>query len=350
MCDHERVRAKDEITPGQQRRPTIYDVARLAGVSKSLVSLVLQNSPRVSHERRAAVHQAIDELHYRPSRAAAALAGSRTRTIGVLLDDYRNLWFVDLLSGIELELAPLGYRVAVESITSNAHVDPSPLDGFESLRVCGIMVATEPTEAMRVSRDTPVVVVGHRDLALPGSDVVANDDQLGARLATKHLLGLGHTEIGHLSGDGGSARFRYEGFESTMRQAGLQPRTLVGDDRGTGELQGYQAARRLLAERPTTTAIFAANDTMALGAAAAARDAGRRIPEDVSLIGYDNSPLASSQLLRLTTMDPNSSQVGGVAARSLLARMQDPDRESEEILVDPQLVTRSSTAPPAPRS
>lgn len=350
MCDHEAVRARDEITSDQQRRPTIYDVARLAGVSRSLVSLVLQNSPRVSPERRAAVQQAIDELQYRPSRAAAALAGSRTRTIGVLLDDYRNLWFVDLLSGIELELAPLGYRVAVESITSNAQVDPSPLDGFESLRVSGIVVATEPTEAMTVRRGTPVVVVGHRDLTLPAADVVANDDRLGARLATEHLLGLGHTEIGHLSGSGGSARYRYEGFAAAMARAGLEPRTGVGDDHGIGEIDGYQATRRLLAEQPATTAIFAVTDTMALGAAAAARDAGRHIPEDLSLIGYDNSPLASSQLLRLTTIDPKSRQVGAVAAKSLLARMQDPDRESEESLVEPQLVTRSSTAPPAPRT
>jgi DNA-binding LacI/PurR family transcriptional regulator len=350
MCEHEAVQARNETPSDQQRRPTIYDVARLAGVSKSLVSLVLQNSPRVSPERRAAVQQAIDELSYRPSRAAAALAGSRTRTIGVLLDDYRNLWFVDLLSGIELELAPLGYRVAVESITSNAHVDPSPLDGFESLRVSGIVVATEPTESMRVNRDTPVVVAGHRDLTLPGSDVVANDDRSGARLATEHLLGLGHTEIGLLSGGGGSARIRAEGFEAAIRGAGLSPLVLEGRDRGTGEIDGYQAAQQLLLDRPGTTAIFAANDTMALGAAAAARDAGRRIPEDLSLIGYDNSPLASSQLLRLTTIDPNSRQVGAVAAKSLLARMQDPDRESEESLVDPQLVTRSSTAPPAPRT
>lgn len=327
------------------RRPTIYDVATRAGVSKSLVSLVLQGSAQVSAERRAAVQRAIAELQYRPSRAAAALAGTRIRTVGVLLDDYRNLWFVELLEGIQEELAPLGFRIAVESTTSNAHVDPGPLDGFVSLRVDGIVIATEPTEAMAATMGIPIVVAGTRDLQLPGADVAANDDRLGGRLATEHLLSLGHRQIGHLSGGGGSARLRAEGFRAAQQEAGLTP-VIVGHDNATTEADGYHTAHQLLAEHPETTALFAANDVMALGAAAAARDLGRRIPEDLSLVGYDNSALASSQLLRLSTVDARSRLVGQEAARALISRIDDSQVATRVRLVQPELVIRSSTASP----
>ena len=328
------------------RRPTIYDVAAAAGVSKSLVSLVLQGSPRVSPARRAAVEQAIAELRYRPSRAAATLAGSRTRTIGVLIEDYRNLWFVELLTGLQLELAPLGYRVAVEELSLNASVDASPVDGLLALRVEGIVIATEPTEEMASVTNIPVVVAGSRELVLPGADVVANDDHLGGRLATEHLLELGHRRIGHVTGAGRAARLRTEAYTETLRAADLPIRIFGGHDFGTTEIDGYQLADRLLQDHPDTTAIFAANDVMALGAAAAAQERGRRVPQDLSLIGYDNSPLAHAQLLRLTTVDDRSRQVGIAAARHLLSRLDESTAEPTVTLIAPELVVRSSTARP----
>ena len=182
------------------RPPTIYDVARSAGVSKSLVSLVLRGSPSVSEARRTAVLEAVERLGYRPSQAAAALAGATTRTIGVVIDDWRNLWFVELLRGLQEGLAPHGLRIAVADHTLNAHVEAHPLDGFLSMRVDGLVIATEPTGAMRVPEGLPVVVAGHREGVVPGAEVVANDDRLGARLATEHLIGLRHASICYLGG------------------------------------------------------------------------------------------------------------------------------------------------------
>ncbi len=331
----------------EARRPTIYDVAEAAGVSKSLVSLVLQGSPRVSPARRAAVQAAIERLQYRPSQAAAVLAGHRTRTIGMLLDDYRNLWFVDFLDGIQQDLAPSHYRVAVENFSVNAHLDPNPLDGFLSLRVDGIVIAMEPTQAMTVDIGIPVVVAGARDVVVPGADVVANDDRLGGRLAVQHLVELGHAQIGHLTGAGGSARLRTEGYLEAVRAAGATPSVARAD--GTAELDGYRAAELLLDRHPETSAIFAANDTMAFGAAAALAQRGLRIPQDVSVIGYDNSPLASSQLLQFTTIDGQNHRVGTEAARALLSRIEDPARPTRTTLVDPTLVLRGSTAPAGAR-
>ncbi|MBT2522127.1 LacI family DNA-binding transcriptional regulator [Arthrobacter sp. ISL-28] len=328
------------------RRPNIYDVASEAGVSKSLVSLVLRGAHGVSPARRAAVEEAIKRLNYRPNRAAATLAGNRSRTIGVVLDDYRNLWFVGLLAGLHEQLAPLGFRVAVADPLFNAHLDRTPVDGLMSLRVDGIVIATEPSEEMFAALDVPAVVAGNRDIRVPGADIVTNDDMVGGRLATEHLIGMGHRDIGHVTGGGGAARLRAAAYEASMLENGLRPHITRGQG-FTMESDGYQAALKLLDQNPSLTAIFAANDTMALGAAGAARDRGLRIPEDLSLIGYDNSPLASANLLRLTTVDGRNGEVGAKAAQALLDRMKDPHVPVRTMLVEPELVVRASTAAPA---
>lgn len=328
-----------------RRQPTIYDVAEAAGVSKSLVSLVLRGSPRVSEARRKAVIEAVERLGYRPSQAASTLAGAATRTIGVLIDDYRNLWFVELLRGLQEGLAPHGFRIAVADHTLNAHVEASPLEGFHSMRVDGLVLATEPTGAMRVPEALPVVVAGSRQAVVPGADVVANDDRLGARLATEHLLGLGHRRIGHLTGGGGAARLRREGFEDAMRAAGRVPRTVAGGG-ATTEEDGYVAAARLLGEVPGTTAIFAANDTMAMGALAVARERGLRVPQDLSVAGYDDSPIASAHLLELTTVDSRNARIGVLAAERLMARIGGSAGTASTTLLTPELALRRSTAPP----
>lgn len=325
------------------RRPNIYDVASEAGVSKSLVSLVLRGAQGVSPARRAAVEEAIERLNYRPNRAAATLAGNTSRTIGVVLDDYRNLWFVGLLAGLHQQLAPLGFRVAVADPLFNAHLDRTPVDGLMSLRVDGIVIATEPSDEMSAALDVPAVVAGNRDVRVPGADIVTNDDMVGGLLATEHLIGMGHRDIGHVTGGGGAARLRAEAYEASMLENGLRPHITRGQG-FTMESDGYQAALRLLDQNPSITAIFAANDTMALGAAGAARDRGLRIPEDLSLIGYDNSPLASANLLRLTTIDGRNGEVGAKAAQALLGRMKDPDVPVRTMLVEPELVIRASTA------
>lgn len=329
-----------------RRRPTIYDVAQAAGVSKSLVSLVLRGSPSVSETRRAAVLEAMARLDYRPSQAAAALAGARTQTIGVVLDDFRNLWFVGLLRGLQEGLSAHGFRIAVSDRTLNAHVEASPLDGFLAMRVDGLVIATEPTPAMHVPEGLPVVVAGSRQGVVPGADVVANDDRLGGRLATEHLLELGHRRIGHLTGDGGAARLRAEGFREVLAASGLSAPEVRGEG-GTTEEDGYRAALRLLDEAPGTTAVFASNDTMAMGALAAAHDRGLRVPGDLSLIGYDDSPMAASHLLRLTTVDGRNAEVGAAAAERLVERVTAGDESAAHTaLLPPRLVPRRSCAGP----
>lgn len=328
------------------RSPTIVDVAARAGVSKSLVSMVLRDDPGVSPARRAAVLAAADELGYRPNRAAAILAGTRTRTVGVVVDDFRNPWFVPMLEGVRTALAPHGLRLTLADTRANAHLGTSPLDDLLALRVDGVVLAAEGSADTAVPTGTPVVVAGERATVPSGLDVVASDEAAGGRLATEHLLSLGHRHIVHVTGSGGPAAARRAAAVERMVAAGSAP--LVYGSGATAESTGYEGTRRALVEHPETTAVFAANDVMAMGAIAAVRDAGLHVPEDVSVIGNDETPLASSPLVRLTTVDPHNDEVGRLAAERLVDLIGAPRGQGtpERTLVAPTLVVRSTTAPP----
>jgi DNA-binding LacI/PurR family transcriptional regulator len=328
------------------RRPTIYDVAKQAGVSPSLVSLVLQNPARVSDKRREAVQTAISELGYRPSRAATTLASSRTKSIGLVIDDYRNLWFVDLLRGMESALADHGYQVLLADSRPGENRVKEAADGLLAMHVDGLVIAAEPSASMLAAAEVPTVVAGWRDGVPSGADLITNDDDGGGGMAAGHLLELGHTRIAHLSGSGGAAAHRRAGFQGRIQAAGVELR-IVGEAGGTSEEDGYTSACWLLDHHPETTAIFAANDTMALGAFAAIKSRGLSVPEDISVIGYDNSPLAKSRYLDVTSVDNRSDLVGVDIARILLARIQDPAIGPQRKLIEPVLVIRSTTAGPA---
>jgi len=330
--------------PPAATRPTIYDVAQRAGVSKSLVSLVLQNAPQVSQKRREAVLTAISELGYRPSSAASSLAGNRTRSIGVAIDDFENLWFVDLLRGIRQVLDESDLNVSVADRHQNARPERNPIDAFLSMQVEGIVLAMETSGLPTDFGSVPVVVAGARDVVPPGADFVANDDAEGARLATRHLIELGHRTIGHLTGAGGIAALRCASYEATMTAAGL---TAAVTGAGlTTEEDGYVATCELLDNHPDTTGIFAANDVMLLGALAALQERHLSVPHDVSVVGYDNSPLAASHYLALTTVDDRSVDVGIHAAQAILARRDEPERLPSRVLLAPRLVQRASSAAP----
>jgi DNA-binding LacI/PurR family transcriptional regulator len=324
------------------QRPTIYDVAERAGVSKSLVSLVLQGSPGVSAARRAAVVTAIKDLGYRPNRAATELASHRTKSVEVVIDDYRNLSFVGLLAGISSELAGHGYHLAVTDTRLNAHLTRERQASILSTNLDGLIIAGEPDDDLLDVWTGPTVVAGWRGTIPAGADLVANDDEMGGRIAADHLMKLGHRTIGHLTGGSGPAVHRRTGFVNRLTSAGLTPH-VTGIDRGTAEEDGYFAAGELLDRNPQITGIFAANDTMALGAFAAIRQRGLTVPADVSVIGYDNSPLAQSRYLAITSIDDRSDVVGAAAGRALLDRMDDPTSKPRQTLVQPTLVIRTTT-------
>lgn len=323
-------------------RVTIYDVARRAGVSKSLVSLVLRNSLRVSDDKRAAVLRAIDELGYQPNRLAAGLAGTRTKSIGVVIDDFRNLWFVELLEGLKEGLADTGYSLSVADLPLNAHLRLDAVSAFQSLRVDGLIVAAEPAGLLDRLGTTPHVIVGGRET--DGSSItVANDDVTGGRIMTEHLLELGHRDICFITGTGEAARRRAAGYSQAMASAGLA--ATVTDAGGTTEHHGHAAAEAVLQQHPLPTAIIGANDTMAIGVLGALRSHGLAAPHDVSVVGYDNSPPASYDVVSLTTVDDRGHDVGREAATALLGAIAGTTEPATEILVPPALVVRQSSGP-----
>lgn len=323
-------------------RPTIYDVANRAGVSKSLVSLVLRGSANVSPARRDAVLTAIRELGYRPSQAATVLASRRTQAIQVVIDDYRNLWFVDLLDGLREAFKGHGYRVSVIDRTGEDAGAASALP--LAAGIDGLVMACDPGEGLLTGWHGPTVVAGWREGNLVGADQVANDDEWGSRLAVQHLVELGHRGIGHLSGGGGAAGHRRKAFTETVAAAGVTGFVSEGGG-GTTEEDGYQAARHLLRLQPDLTAVYAANDSMAVGALAAFKERGLAVPADISLVGYDDSPLAKSRFIDLTSVDDKSSAVGEAAGRALLARIDEPNRPVDHVLIEPTLVARGSSGP-----
>lgn len=324
------------------KQPTIYEVAARAGVSKSLVSLVLRGSQGVSEGRRRAVLDAIEELGYRPNTAASNLAGTRTRTVGMVIDDFANLWFVDLLRGMREVLEPEGYQVLVGDQQMTVVPGHDAIDAFVSMRVEGLVLALDPPKTMDDRHGVPSVVAGER-LNVPAHvDKVADDDLQGGALATRHLLELGHSRIVHVSGTGGAAAARRLAYESEMSGEGLEP-LVIGEGGGTTEEAAAASMAGLLATRRDFTAVFAANDTMALGCLGALKEVGLSVPADVSLIGYDNSPLAQSTYLDLTTVDSRSLDVGRETARVLLARMTGSETEPQTVLLEPALVVRATT-------
>ena len=330
------------------RPPTIRDVADRAGVSKSLVSLVLRGSDRVRAEKREAVLRAVRELGYRPNAAARSLSEQRTRTVGVLLHDLRNPWYVDLLDGLNSLLHAGGLHMLLADARLGRRVGQDPAGPFLDLGADGLVVVgtlPDPAALGAVAARIPVVVAGAREPVPPGVDVVAGDDEQGARLVTEHLLGLGHRRIAHIAGYGAVGELRRRSFEAAMRAHGPSAEGVVEFSDMTEE-GGHRAAVRLLSRPDRPTAVFAVNDIACLGVLSAADDLGLRVPRDLSVVGYDNTSTSRLRHLWLTTVDNAAHEVGRRAARCLLDRFEGRGGEGRAQLAAPTLEVRGTTAPP----
>ncbi|MFI9611602.1 LacI family DNA-binding transcriptional regulator [Streptomyces sp. NPDC052023] len=329
-----------------RRPPTIRDVAEHAGVSKSLVSLVLRGSDQVRPEKREAVLRAVRELGYRPNAAARTLSERRSRTVGVLLNDLRNPWFVDLLDGLNSLLHTAGLHMLLADARLSRRTGHDLTGPFLDLGTDGLVVVgtlPDPAALGTVAARIPVVVAGAREPVPPGVDVVAGDDEQGTRLVTEHLIGLGHRRIAHLAGYGAVGVLRRRSFEAAMRAHGLAGYAVVEPCDQTEE-GGHRAAVRLLARPDRPTAVLAVNDIAAVGALSAAEDLGLSVPGDLSVTGYDNTSISRLRHLWLTTVDHAGHEVGRRAARCLLDRLEAPGGEGRLQLAVPTLEIRGTTA------
>jgi DNA-binding LacI/PurR family transcriptional regulator len=340
------------VSRGRRGKPTITDVARRAGVSKSLVSLVMRGARHVSPKRRAAVQQAAAALGYRPNAMARGLVQRRTGMLGVLLSDLHNPFFADVVEGIHEQAARSGYRVLIA--TGNrvpAHEDEA-IDALLQLRVDGLILAgvlVESRLVVEAGREVPVVLVG-RTARAASVDSVTNDDWAGAVAVVRHCASLGHRAIAHVdAGQGAGATARRRGYEDAMRQLRLAKYIQVADGTFTEE-GGHSGGLLLLEQRPRPTAIFAANDLAAIGALNAIEERGLRVPDDVSLVGYDNTSLAALRHISLTTVHQPRLEMGQMAVSILMERLEEGRTRPRRAVLTPSLVVRGTTAPPPDRA
>ncbi len=328
--------------------PTILDVARRAGVSKSLVSMVTRGEGGVSEEKRRAILEAIDELDYRPNAMARGLVQRQTRILGVMISDLQNPFFGAVISGIQERAEERGFRVLITTGDRTPSVEESAMENLLELRVDGLILASPRVgdEAIaHAGRSVPVVVL-NRDTNDDSSDSVTNDNIAGARLAVEHLVSFGHRRIAFIEGGvGAGARIRREGYLRAMRDFGLEEEIVTVEGRHTEE-GGHQGAMELLKMRVLPTAVFASNDLCAIGAMTAFEEAGLSIPDDLSLVGYDNNRMAALRHISLTTIDQPGGDMGRSAVERLLERIDGDRTEPSHDVVSPSLVVRSTTGPP----
>ncbi len=333
----------------ERRRPTMADVAALAGVSHQTVSRVMNDLPVVRPDTRDRVIEAAETLQYRRNSVARALATNQTHMIGVVASG--TSWYgpASTLVGIQRAAREAQYLVNVVSLdTAGQDSVVEAIDVLGQHSPDGYVIVTLGESVSHllelVTIDAPLVTVGSESGTLR-TPSVGVDQPLGARLATEHLLGLGHRTVHHLAGPSTwlEAEARLEGWRSSLEAAGAPVPPVVRGDWTAPS--GYEAAEALLAQ-PGVTAVFSANDHMALGFLKACSERGVRVPEDISVVGFDCAPESGFFAPPLTTVLQDFQAVGRTGIRLLLDMIEGRPITSSRSVIAPSLVMRSSTAGP----
>ncbi|MBB4504756.1 LacI family DNA-binding transcriptional regulator [Rhizobium leguminosarum] len=334
------------------RRATIHDVAKLAQASTAAVSRVLRDAYGVSDDMAARVKAAMKELDYRPHASARGMRG-KTYTIGIVHPDLRNTFFPDIFSAVAEVILPTSRQImmATSEWTSTEDV----FAAMHDRRIEGMIVVAphiSENKLVEAARQAPLVLT-HRHSYSTAYDTIVSDDDAGAELVVRHLAELGHKHIVHLGPANGRLATqlsfvtakRARAYRNAMESLGLGKFAEVADCPHYTFEDGYRAAHEVLTRSRRPTAIFAGTDNVAFGVIQAAYDLGIELPRQLSLVGYDNTGTGGLGPLSLTSVDQNPHEIGTLAAKMLLSRMD--GRESvERASITPQLVVRRTTAEP----
>lgn len=332
----------------------LKDIADRTGFSTNTVSLALRDSPRIPEETRNIIKRAADALNYLPNQIAKSLVSRETRTIGLVLTQMTNPALTGTAQALETELAARGYGTLFATSNNRLEDEIRVVEMFRSRQVDGMLIyPTSPRQIDHISSlrraGFPVVLL----IADPAGavDSVSMNDRLGAERATRHLIEQGHTRIAILQG---ATQLRIpdklEGYLKALSDAGITPEPdyCVAPE-GPAALDGFDAMQRLLALAVPPTAVFAVTDTLAFGALKAVRDSGRRVPDDVAIIGFDNIPYAEYSAVPLSSVHYAAEEVARGAVERLfdLIGAGDTLPPPRQTLLEPRLVMRESSMKPA---
>ena len=330
---------------------TLKDVAKRSGVAIGTASAVINESLWVSEKTRHRVQKAIDELNYRPNQLARNLRTQRTNTIGLIVSDITNPFFPQIIRSIDACARRNGYLIIVCDSNENSEIGFETFKGLLEKKVDGIIfvggVVPEDELKKYVNGKYPFIVVIERDYCIPEIHTVIVDSINGGYMATKHLLDLGYSPVGiitgpledkHIHGSFG----RYEGYQMALKAYGISfDHTLVkqGDFTFNG---GYLAMKQFFQEKSSIRAIFASNDIMAIGAMVAIKEQGLKIPEDIALVGYDDIPEASYTTPSLTTIKLPKIELGKIAVEILVNHLNGKKQVALKKVLSTELVVRQS--------
>jgi LacI family transcriptional regulator len=328
----------------KNRKVTLKDLARLAKVSTVTVSNVLNQRPNVSRETRVRVMDAVRRTGYTANLAARGLAGGRTNILGVLVPDLSTQYLGEIVRGVSAEVRNVGMEMLI-STALNTNSERNQLHLLQHITDGLILILphTDDDEIQILEQEgVPIVMVDHRGstIKLPAVDV---DNYTGSRQATEYLLSLNHTRVGFVAGLHAASLTRLRGYKEALLNAGIPfDKTLVvqGDFSQPG---GFTATTKLLALVKPPTAIFAANDESAFGAIEAIKEHGLRVPNDISVIGFDDIPMASQVFPPLTTVRQPLAEMGVAAVRMMIAKLRGVEPPSNRITLPTELVVRETT-------
>jgi DNA-binding LacI/PurR family transcriptional regulator len=358
MIVHMNVHVNDHIvfffarrtTNMEEHAPTMKSVATAAGVSVQTVSAVVNNKPGISAHTRERVMRSIEKLGYRPYSIARSLRTRRTRTIALVVSDLANPSFSTIASSVEDYAHSTNYSVVVYNTHDDIEREARYMSTAIERWVDGVLfVSAEDQMTSMVTLQNariPSIAIDRIPEHYTGASVTLDNVKAG-RIAAEHLLQLGHQRIAHISGPLKLrlARERYKGFREAMESRGLNPDIYPAGEGNWDCKDGFRAMQGLLAHKPTLTALFAANDRMAIGAIQAAYQAGLKVPNDISVVGLDDIELARFQVPPLTTVRQSFEELAIQGVRLLLAMLEGKEVDQYRIVIEPTLVQRCSTAP-----
>lgn len=332
-----------------KKRPTLADVARVAGVSIMTVSRAMNNKPGLSNDLRRNILNIAEEIGFRPNQVARGLATSQTCTIGLVVPDITNPFFAHIARGVEDTAYELGYNVFLINTAEDLDREKAALGSLWQHNIDGAIFCSlrQPTEDLiSIVQRFPAVVLLNRTLPnpLPNTVTINVNDQRGAQIAVQYMIDQGRTQIGMIAGPASSSsgQRRLDGYNQALKNAGLQADPQMVEHCIPNTECGRTAALTLLSRKPGIDALLAYNDLVAVGAIQACQEIGRAIPEDVAVIGADDIPLATIIRPQLSTQRVNLSHIGRLSMRTLLD-MIDGNATAGSYQIEPELVLRETS-------